>query len=254
MRILVVESRSEISVPLVNYLEELRHCVDFASDQALAVYLTSNSRFDAIVLAERLAEGSGLRALRSLRELMRKPIPVLMLGAQGSEPPAVGDGEGPDGYLAPSYSLETITGRLGILRRRKGKTRTMLQVGEVTFDVAAQAVRRKGQLLRIESPLLPMLQALMEASPKRVSFRELGSCLLDEQAPVAEARVRVRMRSLREALDRPFTAPMIRNRRDGFCILAADQGDQENDSADGDDDSRRRAGLPGRRSETPLSH
>ena len=253
MRILVVESRSEISVPLVNYLEELRHCVDFASDQALAVYLTSNSRFDAIVLAERLAEGSGLRALRSLRQLMRKPIPVLMLGAQGSEPPAVGDGEGPDGYLAPPYSLETITGRLGILRRRKGKTRTMLQVGDVTFDVAAQAVRRKEQLLRIESPLLPMLQALMEASPKRVSFRELGSCLLDEQAPVAEARVRVRMRSLREALDRPFAAPMIRNRRDGFCILAADHSDPEADASDCDDGLQRRVG-PARRSEAPLSH
>lgn len=225
MRILVVESRTDVSVPLVNHLEEQRHCVDFASDQALAVYLASNSRFDAIVLAERLAEGSGLRALRSLRALMRKPIPVLMLGAQGSEPPPVGDGEGPDGYLAPPYSLDTITGRLGILRRRKGKTRTKLQVGDLSYDVASQSVRRDGQPVSVEPALLAMLQALMEASPKRVSFRELGSCLLDEPAPVAEARVRVRVRSLREAIDRPFGAPMIRNRRDGFCILPA--GDAE---------------------------
>ena len=253
MRILVVESRTEVSVPLVNHLEELRHCVDFASDQALAVYLASNSRFDAIVLAERLAEGSGMRALRSLRALMRKPIPVLMLGAQGSEPPPVGDGEGPDGYLAPPYSLDTITGRLGILRRRKGKTRTLLQVGDVTYDVKAQTVRRREQLLRVDPPLLPMLQALMEASPKRVSFRELGSCLLDEHAPVAEARVRVRMRSLRDALDRPFAAPMIRNRRDGFCILPAEQGEPMADD-EHDDGGRHADKAAGRGVEARLSH
>lgn len=222
MRILVIESRRDISVALVNHLESLRHCVDFAADEALAVHLLSNNRFDAIVLAERLGERCGFRALRSLRALMRKPLPVLMLGAHGATVPAVGDGSGPDDYLVPPYSLDAITGRLGILRRRRGKNPTVLQVGDLVFDLAEQRVQRQGRVLRIESALLPLLQALMEASPKRVSFRELGSCLLDEQAPVAEARVRVRMRTLRDELDRPFALPMIRNRRDGFCILPAD--------------------------------
>lgn len=222
MRILVIESRRDVSVPLVNHLEHLRHCVDFAADEPLAVHLLSNNRFDAIVLAERLADRCGFQALRSLRRLMRKPLPVLMLGAPGAVLPLLGDGQGPDDYLAPPYSLDAITGRLGILRRRKGKSRARLQVGDLVFDVGIPDVRRQGRVLRVDPALLPMLQALMEASPKRVSFRELGSCLLDEQAPVADARVRVRMRALREALDQPFPLPMIRNRRDGFCILPPD--------------------------------
>lgn len=218
MRILVIESRTEVSVPLVNHLEGLRHCVDFASDEVLAAHLLANNRFDIIVLAERLSRTCGHRTLDNLRGLMRKPIPVLMLGML----PAAGEGAGPDGYLHPPYSLDTITGRLGILRRRKGRPRSVLQVGDLVFDVATQQAQRQDQPLRIDGALLPMLQALMEASPKRVSFRELGSCLLDEPAPVAEARVRVRVRSLRDCLDRPFAAPMIRNRRDGFCILPAE--------------------------------
>lgn len=224
MRILVIESRQNISVALVNHLEGLRHCVDFSADESLAVYLLSNSRFDAIVLGEQLAERCGLQALANLRCLMRKPVPVLMLGVQGSVPPALGDGIGPDDYLVPPFSLDAIIGRLGILRRRRGKSRAQLQVGELVFDLRQQRVQRQGRPLRVEATLLPLLQALMEASPKRVSFRELGSCLLDEQAPVAEARVRVRMRTLRDELDGPFTLPMIRNRRDGFCILPPEPG------------------------------
>jgi len=224
MRILVIESRRDVSVPLVNHLEDLRHCVDFASDEALATHLLANNRFDIIVLAEELSRTCGFRALANLRTLVRKPIPVLMLGTRCGQVPVVGDGTGPDGYLEPPYSLDMITGRLGILRRRKGRARSVLQVGDLVFDVAEQKARRQDQLLRIDGALLPMLQALMEASPKRVSFRELGSCLLDEPAPVAEARVRVRVRSLRDCLDRPFDAPMIRNRRDGFCILPAGPG------------------------------
>ncbi len=244
MRILVIESRRDVSVPLVNHLENLRHCVDFAADESLAVHLLTNNRFDTIVLAERLAERCGFRTLANLRQLMRKPLPVLMLGAQGAEVPPLGDGIGPDDYLVPPYSLDAITGRLGILRRRKGKSRARLQVGDVVFDVAGQSVRRQGRTLRIEAALLPLLQALMEASPKRVSFRELGSCLLDEPAPVADARVRVRMRVLRDAVDRPFAMPMIRNRRDGFCILPAEA------ASDTEVPGRPRAG--GRRAATAL--
>lgn len=227
MRILVIESRRDVAVPLVNHLEGQRHCVDFAADEPLALHLLANSRFDVIVLAERLGERCGLQALHSLRRLMRKPLPVLMLGVQGEAPPGIGNGHGPDDYLTPPYSLDAITGRLGILRRRRGKSRTRLQVGEVVFDVVEQRVRRQNKLLQVEPALLPMLQALMEASPKRVSFRELGSTLMDEPAPVAEARVRVRMRALRDVLDRPFALPMIRNRRDGFCLLPGDPAPAE---------------------------
>jgi len=223
MRILVIESRRDVSVPLVNHLESVRHCVDFAADETLAAHLLNNSRFDAIVLAERLLDQCGLRALERLRQLMRKPLPVLMLGTQGaSSLPRLGDGVGPDDYLAPPYSLDAITGRLGILRRRRGKSKAQLRVGDLVFDLAGQQVYRQEQALHVDATLLSMLQALMEASPKRVSFRELGSCLLDEATPVAEARVRVRVRALRDALDRPFDLPMIRNRRDGFCILPPD--------------------------------
>ncbi|KRG40656.1 hypothetical protein ARC20_12580 [Stenotrophomonas panacihumi] len=196
--------------------------MDFAADESLAVHLLSNNRFDTIVMAERLADRRGFDALRNLRRLMRRPLPVLMLGAPGAAPPVLGDGLGPDDYLVPPYSLDAITGRLGILRRRKGKCRARLQVGDLVFDVNNHSVHRQGHVVVVDEALLPVLQALMEASPKRVSFRELGSCLLDEQAPVADARVRVRMRALREAVDMPFQSPMIRNRRDGFCILPPD--------------------------------
>jgi DNA-binding response OmpR family regulator len=222
MRILVIESRRDVSVPLVNHLENVRHCVDFAADELLATHLLGTNRFDAIVLAERLLDQCGLSALKRLRQLMRKPLPVLMLGAQGSSVPRLGDGVGPDDYLVPPYSLDAITGRLGILRRRRGKSKAQLRIGDLVFDLTVQQVTRQGQSLRIDPTLLSMLQALMEASPKRVSFRELGSCLSDEPTPVAEARVRVRMRALRDVLDRPFDLPMIRNRRDGFCILPPD--------------------------------
>lgn len=249
MRILVIESRRDVSVPLVNHLEALRHCVDFASDEALAAHLLVNNRFDIIVLAEQLSRACGFAALANLRKLVRKPIPVLMLGTRSGRVPAVGDGAGPDGYLEPPYSLDMITGRLGILRRRKGKARSVLQVGDLVFDVAAQKARRQDQALPIDGALLPMLQALMEASPKRVSFRELGSCLLDEPAPVAEARVRVRVRSLRDSLDRPFAAPMIRNRRDGFCILPADPGAEVATAA-----SRGRGAAPRERRPAAYAH
>ncbi len=56
--------------------------------------------------------------------------------------------------------------------------------------------------------------------------------------------MRVRVRALRDVLDRPFDLPMIRNRRDGFCILPP-EGKLAGATQAAQDRDRRAAQRPG---------
>ena len=80
-------------------------------------------------------------------------------------------------------------------------------------------MRRDGQEVQLNPTGLKLLRRLMEASPSVVSREELELRVWGEELPDSDS-LRVHIHSLRNAIDKPFGAPMIQTRHGiGYRIV-----------------------------------
>jgi DNA-binding response OmpR family regulator len=224
MRILVIEDNPDIAANLGDYLEECGHTVDFAADGVTGLHLAVVHDFDAIVLDLNLPGMDGLEVCRKLRNEARKHTPVLMLTARDSlENKLAGFESGADDYLIKPFALQEVNVRLNALARRgRGLPARVLKVGDLEYNLDTLEVHREGRAIQLNPIALKILQALMEASPAVVTRQELESRVWGEELPDSDS-LRVHIHSLRAAVDKPFSQPMIQTRHGiGYRIVAPD--------------------------------
>src|SRR5712671_7842949 len=124
---------------LAKGLREHAYAVDVAADGGAAVYQSSITDYDAIVLDVMLPGASGLHVCRELRR-RGSPVPVLMLTARDSvEDRITGLDCGADDYLTKPFSFPELLARLRAIARRGPVERpTVLNVGDLRLDPATR--------------------------------------------------------------------------------------------------------------------
>src|SRR5881409_3702659 len=158
MRILIVEDEPDLLAGLAKALREEGYAVDTAPDGEDGLFDAECNEYDAIVLDVMLPKLDGWELLRRLRKI--KKIPVLMLTARDQSRDRVrGLDTGADDYLVKPFDLPELFARLrALIRRGANQTRSQLEVGSVTIDLAARAVSQSGQPV----PLTAREYALLE--------------------------------------------------------------------------------------------
>ena len=211
-------------MPLVEYLVERRHTVDFAADLPLAQRLASSGRFDVVTLGQ--APGAACAsALLRLRQSFRMPVPVLVLGTRGvSRPCESGEAGPPDGYLPAPYTLHAVDGMLAVLRRRGRDHRPVLKVGQLEMTVMSPRIECCGTEVHMERTPLSLLRILMEAWPRPVAYQELASCVSSDAGNSSLMVMREQMDMLRNALLQVDGAPMLQQRQTGYRLVLEDPG------------------------------
>jgi len=212
MRLLIIEDNPDILANLYGYLEPKGYTLDSARNGYAGLALASENSYDAIVLDIGLHGLNGLELCQKLRTELRDATPVLMLTARDSLPDKVAGFEsGADDYLVKPFSLVELDLRLKALARR-GEGRqaisTALRFGELTFDPAMQAASRRGVSVVLTRTGYILLRALMAAAPRIVPREELERAIWGDDPPESDA-LRTHIHALRQAIDKPFDAPMI---------------------------------------------
>jgi DNA-binding response OmpR family regulator len=177
---------------------------------------------DVVVLDRMLPDQSGddlLRRLRADADLSR--LPVLMLTARASEVDRVGGLEaGADDYLVKPFSTPELVARLRALLRR-APARRGARVGDLTVDVEAARVQKRGrdvELTRREFELI----AFLAAHPGRVFGRgELLDRVWGEDFLGTERTVDQHVAQLRQRLGEGVIET-VRGR--GYRLVDADAG------------------------------
>lgn len=126
---------------------------------------------DLVVLDRSLPDESGDAFLARLRgEARHALLPVLMLTARASETDRVAGLEaGADDYLVKPFSAPELVARLRALLRRAPPRRER-RIGDLTIDIAAAQVRRRGEVLDLTRREYELL-AFLTAHPGRVFGR-----------------------------------------------------------------------------------
>lgn len=202
MRILIIEDDSTIAANLYDFLAAHGHAVDAAGDGITGLHLAVSHPFDAIVLDLGLPGMDGLALCRKLRDEAQVDTPVLMLTARDTlEQKLAGFEQGADDYLVKPFALKEVAARLNALHKRNtGRTTPRpLQVGALTLDPAALAIRFAGVEVKLPRKCFQLLETLMIHAGKVVSRAELENAVWGEAQETSDT-LRSHMHVLRRAL------------------------------------------------------
>lgn len=209
--ILLVEDNHDIAAMVGDHLESEGYEVDYAADGLTGLHLAVTESFDAIILDLMLPGMDGMDICRKLRDDAGKDTPILMLTARDTlEDKVAGLDAGADDYLVKPFEMDELDARINaMLRRASGEmTSQVLRVSDLTLNTGTYEVERDGQSLTLTPICLKLLIALMKASPKVISRRDLERAVWDDIVPDSDA-LRSHLYNLRKVIDKPFDQPLL---------------------------------------------
>jgi len=228
MRILVVEDSVKMSALLRKGLAREGYAVDVVNNGTDAVWIASESDYDAIVLDVILDESGpladGFEVCRKLRQ-NGCWAPVLMVTARDAiEDRVSGLDAGADDYLPKPFSFEELVARLRALIRRGAPERpAVLTVHDLRLDPAAHEVHRGNHAVDLTRTEFALLEYLMRNAGRALTRAELVEHVWDEAYDGDLRIVNVYVRSLRDKVDRPFGRSSVETVRGvGYRMRSAD--------------------------------
>jgi len=212
MRALVVEDDAGIADGLKNALQHAGYAVDVCAGVGPAWSMLSAERFDVLVLDLGLPDGEGLDLLARLRRqderhaalgwLPRPDLPVLIMTARdGVEDRISGLDHGADDYLIKPFDANELLARLrAMLRRAAGRSKPVIEHGDIVLDPANRCVTRAGSAVALGTKEYALLLTLLQARPQVLSKARLESALYGFNESVESNAVEVHVHHLRRKL------------------------------------------------------
>src|SRR6195952_1389820 len=150
MKVLVVDDEVRLTRHVLSALTEAGHDPTAVHDGETALRKAAETAFDLIVLDVGLPGIDGFEVLSRLRKqhIMTR---VLMLTARGALNDRLkGLQLGADDYLPKPFAMQELVARVRALSRRFAEEPALvLRTGDLTLNVADQAVNRDGRTIKL---------------------------------------------------------------------------------------------------------
>lgn len=212
MRILIVDDEVRLARHVASALTEAGHDPVAMHDGEAALRSANESAFDLIVLDVGLPGIDGFEVLKQLRA-QHNMTRVLMLTARGElNDRLAGLRLGADDYLPKPFAMQELVARVRALSRRYAEEPAfVLRAGDLTLNLADQAVHRAGRAIELSTRELTLLKVLMR-EPGRVFTRtELCERVWEREHAYDTKLVEVFIGRLRKKIDQPALIQTIRH-------------------------------------------
>ncbi len=210
MRVLVVEDEVKLAALIRKALREQGMLADVAVTGEDAVWMTSASPYDVVILDVNLPGIDGFEVARRLRaeEICS---PILMLTARDAVDDRItGLDTGADDYLVKPFDFGELFARVRALARRGPVERgTVLTVGDLSLDLASHTVRRGDVEVSLSTKELQLLEVFMRRPGQVLSRLDLLEGAWEMDYENRSNVVDVYVRYLRDKIDRPFGVESI---------------------------------------------
>lgn len=210
LSILVIEDQREIAQNIAEYFEPKGHILDFAINGHAGLKMALTEHFDVILVDIMLPGLSGWDICTSIRQQADRHIPILMLTAMDKQTDKIkGLSLGADDYLTKPFSLKELELRcISLVRRNTKSPHKILTIGELSIDKTHRRVSRCGQHIQLKKMPYDILLCLANNYPNIVSRSELCKNLWGDEYNESDS-LRSHIYQLRQALDKPFSFPMV---------------------------------------------
>jgi two-component system, OmpR family, KDP operon response regulator KdpE len=207
-RVLVVDDELQILRGLKVVLRNAGFEVEAASTKAEALDAVSVRPPDVMVLDLVLPDGSGVDVAKEIRGW--SSLPILVLSAVGDEHEKVRALDaGADDYITKPFGSDELTARLRALLRRAGDgaEAQVVELGDVTIDLAGRTVTRDAQLVHLTPIEYDLLAVLVKHRGKLVTQRQLLQEVWGPQYLDETHYLRVHVAHIRAKLERDPSRP-----------------------------------------------
>jgi two-component system phosphate regulon response regulator PhoB len=215
--ILVVEDEAALVTLLRYNLDREGFRVAEARDGEEALLMAREQKPDLVLLDWMLPLLSGLEVCRQLRRMNEtRSVPIIMLTARGEEGDKLrGLDSGADDYVTKPFSPSELIARIrAALRRSRPATNgESLQFEDLTMDLAAHRVRRRGRDIHLGPTEFRLLRYLMEHQGRVFSREQLLDMVWGQDVYVEPRTVDVHIRRLRKAINKTDEIDLIRTVR-----------------------------------------
>jgi len=222
VRILIIEDDHVIAANLYDYLESRGHTVDAAMEGVMGLRMAVTQKWDVILLDVSLPGMSGLDLCQKLRKEAGQDTPILMVTARDTlQDKLDGFASGADDYLVKPFALREVEARvIALVKRYRGRvTNSVLRVGDLVFHPETLVVERNGEVVKLPSKCLRILELMMQ-NPNRVFSRaELQAAVWGEEQTDSDT-LRTHIYMLRRALtERGGSDPIENIRGKGYKLV-----------------------------------
>jgi two-component system phosphate regulon response regulator PhoB len=215
--ILVVEDESALVTLLRYNLEREGFRVAEARDGEEALLAAREQKPDLVLLDWMLPLLSGLEVCRQMRRMAEtRGVPIIMLTARGEEGDKLrGLDSGADDYVTKPFSPSELVARIRAALRRSRPTTNgeSLQFEDLTMDLAAHRVRRRGRDIHLGPTEFRLLRYLLEHQGRVFSREQLLDMVWGQDVYVEPRTVDVHIRRLRKAINASDENDLIRTVR-----------------------------------------
>jgi two-component system, OmpR family, response regulator MprA len=221
-RLLVVDDDPDVRLSLKRALRYAGYSVTMAVHGAAALDYLARAPVDLIVLDVLMPMVDGFDTCRRLRE-RGDATPILVLTARdGIDDRVTGLEMGADDYLVKPFALRELLARVQALLRRSQSRRDVLGYADLTVDVTARRVTRRGQPIELTRIEFALLELLMRNAERVLSYDVIRERVWGyEDAPASNA-LQVFVGLLRRKLEDGGGRRLVHNIRGvGYVVRAA---------------------------------
>ncbi len=200
MRILLVEDNQKLGAGLKTLLDPA-YAVDHVLCGEDAVLASRSHTYDLVVLDLSLPDMDGLDVLRDMRA-QKCTSPVLILTARDKlDDRIAGLDLGGDDYMTKPFEFSELEARIRALLRRVSMEKTsLLQIGDVQFDLRNNTVSVDDAALELSARESMVLRALMLANGRLLSKVQLLEAITSFDDDVSENAIEQYVSRLRRKL------------------------------------------------------
>lgn len=211
LRVLVIEDNRVLCGNLEALFARAGIEACFVGDGLAGLAMAVEEPFDVVVLDLGLPGLDGLQVCARLRARADRHVPILMLTARDAlEDKLQGFRLGADDYLVKPFAGDELVARcLALSHRHLAGQKHVLRIGSLQIDRQSGEVRRGDRSIQLHRTSHRILLALGEAWPCTLTRSELVQRLWGDDPPGSDP-LRSHLYLLRQALDKPFEAPMLK--------------------------------------------
>ncbi|WP_454948697.1 response regulator transcription factor [Gemella sanguinis] len=203
MKILVVEDERDLNRIITKHLKKNNYSVDSCFDGQEALDFISYSEYDLIITDIMMPNVDGYEFIDKLRA-NKNNTPVIMLTAKDTlEDKIVGLDSGADDYIVKPFEFDELLARIRVLMRRNyGLATNIIQIEEVTLDLAKKQVTKSGEIIDLTGKEYEVLEYLMKNRGSILSRDQILNHVWDYEYEGASNIVDVIIKNIRKKLDR----------------------------------------------------
>ena len=174
MRILVAEDQEKLNSIVTRKLTKEGYAVDSCYNGEEAWDYIEGAEYDIVLLDIMMPRMSGLDVLKRMRA-KGNHTPVIMMTALGqTDDKITGLDMGADDYLVKPVDLDEMIARIrSIIRRSTSKSSNIIQIQDLTVDIAAKLVRRDGEDIPLTAKEYNVFEYLAQNSGRIISKEQI---------------------------------------------------------------------------------